>query len=126
MGQFAMHADGCDVGNLSMNMSVLPESVSFVSQQTSKPLIEWDWDVEHQDRRYEAKADARMHGAQPFEVDRKVLKEVVKEKMGFEVGRIKFLNSGESGQRVIGSISLTSCSFLPGTFHKVCPPDCYS
>lgn len=108
-----MHADGCDVpGNLSMNMSVLPDSVSLVSQQTSKPLIEWDWDVEHQDRRCEAAADARMHGAQPFEVDRKVLKEVVKEKMGSEVGRIKFLNSGELAQRVI-SRSRTDVLFFP-------------
>lgn len=91
-----MHADGCDASNnLFMNMSVLPDSVSFAPQQTSKPLIEWDWDVEHRDRKHEAEADARMHGAQPFEVDRKVLKDVVKEKMGSEVGRIKFLNSGE-------------------------------
>jgi hypothetical protein len=88
-------------------MSVPPDPVPLPSQPLPKPSMVWDWDVEHQDRRYEAEADAWMHGAQPFEVDRKVLKEVVKEKMGSEVGRIKFLNSGEC-TRIIRSISLTS------------------
>lgn len=58
-----------------------------------KPL-EWDWEVEHADRKREAKADAALHGAIPFQVDRKILKDVVREKMGVDVGRIAFLSSG--------------------------------
>lgn len=58
------------------------------------PLI-WDWPAEHEDRKAEKKADAALHGATPFEVDRKLLKDVVREKMGVEVGRIKFLSAGE-------------------------------
>lgn len=56
--------------------------------------LEWDWDIEHEDRRKEAKADAAMHGAAPFLVDRRVLKDVVTEKVGVDVGRISFLSSG--------------------------------
>jgi hypothetical protein len=58
-----------------------------------KPL-EWDWEVEHADRKREAKADAALHGAIPFQVDRKILKDVVRERMGVDVGRIAFLSSG--------------------------------
>ncbi|KAG7086800.1 hypothetical protein E1B28_002728 [Marasmius oreades] len=57
------------------------------------PLV-WDWDVEQKDRQREAKMDASVHGAIPFEVDRKILKDVVREKMGIEVGRIEFISSG--------------------------------
>lgn len=57
-------------------------------------ILEWNWDVEHVDRKLEAKADAALHGATPFEVDRRVLKDVVREKMGSEVVRIKFLSAG--------------------------------
>ena len=56
----------------------------------------WDWDVEHADRQAERKADAAVHGAIPFEVDRKLLKDIVQERMGAEVARIKFLGAGSS------------------------------
>jgi hypothetical protein len=56
--------------------------------------IEWNWDVEHADRRREAKTDASLHDAQPFQVDRRVLKDIVREKTHCEVGRITFLSSG--------------------------------
>ena len=59
-----------------------------------KPL-QWDWEYEHADRKNEAKADAALHGSIPFQVDRKVLKDVVREKMGLDVARITFLSSGE-------------------------------
>ena len=59
-----------------------------------KPAVEWDWDVEHADRKREAKAGASVHGAQPFLIDRKLLKDVVREKLDCEVGRITFLSSG--------------------------------
>jgi len=60
----------------------------------SRPPLVWDWDIEHADRKEEAKADAAIHGAPPFQVDRKLLKDIVQEKMGSEVARIKFLGAG--------------------------------
>ncbi|KAF5380784.1 hypothetical protein D9757_007105 [Collybiopsis confluens] len=62
--------------------------------QTGEESMEWDWDIEHADRKAETKADAVLHGALPFEVDRKLLKDVVREKMNEEVARIKFLSAG--------------------------------
>lgn len=78
---------------------VLPEPSSL---NNHKPMVavqslEWDWDVEHQDRRLENKADATLHNAHPFQVDRSVLKDVVREKSACPVARIKFLSSGTSG-----------------------------
>jgi len=35
-----------------------------------------------------------------FEVDRKILKDVVREKLGVDVGRITFLSSGEQQKRI--------------------------
>ena len=65
---------------------------------TSEPMttLEWDWDIEHADRKLEAKADAEWQSELPFQVDRKVLKDVVRERMGLEVGRIHFLSLGMS------------------------------
>ncbi len=60
----------------------------------AKPSLQWDWDIEHEDRKREARADASIHGAQPFQVDRKLLKDIVYEKMGVEVVRIRFLGAG--------------------------------
>lgn len=71
------------------------ESMGTDATEISTP-IEWDWDLEHEDRKKESRADATLHSAQPFLVDRKLLKDVVREKMGCEVGRITFLSSGES------------------------------
>ena len=62
----------------------------------AEPVLEWDWDVEHGDRKREAKADAAQHNAQPFLIDRKILKDVIREKMECEVARITFLSSGMS------------------------------
>ncbi len=56
--------------------------------------LEWDWDIEHEDRKAEAKADAAIHGATPFQVDRKLLKDIVHERMGAHVARIKYLGAG--------------------------------
>ncbi|KII84602.1 hypothetical protein PLICRDRAFT_179412 [Plicaturopsis crispa FD-325 SS-3] len=79
-------------GTLTDDKQVL-ESISEGVKLTGS-LLEWDWDTEHADRKREAKADAALHGAQPFQVDRRLLKDVVREKMGCEVGRITFLSSG--------------------------------
>ncbi|RXW22754.1 hypothetical protein EST38_g3099 [Candolleomyces aberdarensis] len=72
--------------NLSLNLA---ESLSF-----TEPPLAWDWDIEHEDRQRERRADAAMRDTTPFEVDRRLLKDVVREKMGIEVGRIKFLSAG--------------------------------
>ncbi|PIL27600.1 hypothetical protein GSI_10751 [Ganoderma sinense ZZ0214-1] len=68
-----------------------PLQVSGSSQETP---LEWDWDTEHEDRRAEARADAAVHNATPFQVDRKLLKDIVQERMGTQVARIKFLGAG--------------------------------
>lgn len=61
---------------------------------TDEPL-EWDWDIEAQDREREKKTDAALQGAAIFQVERRVLKDIVRERMDCEVGRIKFLSAGE-------------------------------
>ena len=73
--------------NFSLNLA---ESLSL-----AEPPLAWDWDIEHEDRQKERKADSAMRDTTPFEVDRRLLKDVVREKMGIEVGRIKFLSAGE-------------------------------
>ncbi|EPQ53549.1 hypothetical protein GLOTRDRAFT_116957 [Gloeophyllum trabeum ATCC 11539] len=82
--------EGCADTATIMNKSI----AAAAEEAARKPVIEWDWDVEHEDRKREKKADAAIHGAAPFEVDRRVLKDVVQEKMGTEVGRIVFLSAG--------------------------------
>ena len=72
----------------------MPGGVGDQKQPTKK--LEWDWDLEHQDRAQEAKADGAVHNAQPFLVDRRVLKDVVKDKFQIDVARIAFLTSGAS------------------------------
>ncbi|PPR03721.1 hypothetical protein CVT24_007369 [Panaeolus cyanescens] len=79
-----------DVASVPFEDSAAPQK----QQQSQRPPLEWDWTIEHADRKKERKADAALHGATPFEVDRKVLKDVVREKMGVEVGRIAFLSAG--------------------------------
>lgn len=72
--------------------------VDAAQQPVPRPLVEWDWDVEHADRAKEAESDraagqdAVTHG--PFQVDRRVLRDVVRERMGEEVGRIEYLSAG--------------------------------
>jgi hypothetical protein len=72
----------------------------------SGPVV-WDWAVEHADRAREKQADAaraKHHGSRAgagidhdvFDVDRKIMKDLVAEKMGEEVGRIVFVGSGMS------------------------------
>ncbi|KAF8137085.1 hypothetical protein EV363DRAFT_1414549 [Boletus edulis] len=86
--------------NMSLNgrgapADSLPGTVSLPPLPTTPCTpIEWDWDVEHEDRKREAKADAALHDEQPFHVDRRVLKDIVREKTRCEVGRITFLSSG--------------------------------
>jgi hypothetical protein len=64
----------------------------------AKPAaIEWDWGLEHVDRKREAKADSAVHGAPSFQVDRNILRDVVKERLECRVGRITFLSSGTRG-----------------------------
>ena len=85
----------------------------------SEPLV-WDWALEHADRKKEAKADAAVHGSPPFQVDRKLLKDIVHEKMSAEVVRITFLGAG--AYPVTDSVSCLThpIRVLLGTFHKAC------
>ena len=65
------------------------------STSPRRPPLQWNWEIEHADRKKERKADAALHGATPFEVDRRVLKDIVREKMGVDVGLITFLSAGK-------------------------------
>jgi hypothetical protein len=90
-------------------LRVLPsddESLQFDSLAANvptsrRPPLQWNWEIEHADRKKERKADAALHGATPFEVDRKVLKDIVREKMGVDVGLITFLSAGECSVNLI-------------------------
>ncbi|KAF7349426.1 hypothetical protein MSAN_01732500 [Mycena sanguinolenta] len=68
--------------------------------------LEWDWEIEHEDREREAQADAALHGAMPFEVDRRILRDVVMEHMKTPVARIVFLSAGTFHKAYL--ITLTS------------------
>ncbi|KAI1798114.1 hypothetical protein LXA43DRAFT_9309 [Ganoderma leucocontextum] len=92
-----------------------------VAESSQEPPLEWDWPIEHEDRRAEAKADAAVHNATPFQVDRKLLKDIVQERMGSQVARIKFLGAGtfhKDGQVAV----LDRCSALRPT---VCVYPCW-
>jgi hypothetical protein len=82
-----------DARNFCLNVD---QQHSQPTPTTTLPSLQWDWATEHADRKRESKADVVFHGASPFEVDRRVLKDVVREKMGVEVGRITFLSAGMS------------------------------
>ncbi|KAJ6571522.1 hypothetical protein B0H19DRAFT_1255490 [Mycena capillaripes] len=75
-------------------------------EPANAPPLEWDWDIEHADRKREAQADAALHGATPFEVNRRVLKDVVLEHMKTPVARIVFLSAGTFHKAYL--ITLTS------------------
>jgi hypothetical protein len=106
--------------DLSANPNDLASTYTSVEpldhELIKKTVLEWDWDIEHEDRRLEAKADALAHPQHPFDVDRKVLKDVVREKMGRDVARIKFLSSGKFGN--CRSFHHQANGLCAGTFHK--------
>jgi hypothetical protein len=85
-------------GAATTTTTTLPTLPTLPTLFTLDPTttLEWDWDIEHADRKLEAKADAEWQSELPFQVDRKVLKDVVRERMGLEVGRIHFLSLGKS------------------------------
>lgn len=87
-----------DARNFCLNTD---QQHSQLTPTTTLPPLQWDWVTEHADRKRESKADVALHGASLFEVDRRVLKDVVREKMGVEVGRITFLSAGMSPFRVL-------------------------
>ena len=81
----------------SQSSSLSASSVTLNSlPKPSTSVVQWDWDLEHTDRKREVKADSAVHGVQPFLVDRNLLRDVIREKLGCRVGRITFLNSGAS------------------------------
>lgn len=80
-----------------LNFSTLPGAALLTPvaiESATKQQLEWDWDSEHLDRKRESDADRSLHGSGPFEVDRKVLKDVVRERTSTDVARIKFLSAG--------------------------------
>ncbi|KAG6884926.1 hypothetical protein C0993_007190 [Termitomyces sp. T159_Od127] len=81
-----MQGDGHEV-------PLIPNADLSPTELRLEPL-QWSWEIEHADRKREAKADAAADGAAPFPVDRKVLKDVVREHRGIDVGRIEFLSAG--------------------------------
>lgn len=82
-------------------------------------MVEWDWNYEQADRKREAKADT-AHGVQPFLVDRNLLRDVIREKLGCRVGRITFLNSGALSWPLFPLPNDKGhASGIIGTFHKV-------
>ncbi|KAG8216577.1 hypothetical protein J3R82DRAFT_6761 [Butyriboletus roseoflavus] len=78
--------------------------------------IEWNWDVELADRRREAQAEAAVYDAQPFQVDRRVLKDILREKTHCEVGHITFLSAGRFCFLFLLPYPLNGPQ--SGTFHK--------
>ncbi|KAF9555649.1 hypothetical protein CPC08DRAFT_711882 [Agrocybe pediades] len=91
-----MHRNGHQLLASQTELTLTTEShpASPPRATAQRPPLVWDWTIEHEDRKKERKADAALHGATPFEVDRKILKDVVREKMGVEAGRIQFLSAG--------------------------------
>ncbi|KAG6879621.1 hypothetical protein C0992_000456 [Termitomyces sp. T32_za158] len=81
-----MHGNGHD-------LSLIPNQDFSPTEPRLEPL-QWSWEIEHADRQREVKADAAADGAALFPVDRKVLKDVVREHRGVDVGRIEFLSAG--------------------------------
>jgi hypothetical protein len=69
--------------------------MNIANTSSAKVLLQWNWEAEHEDRRKEARMDRAVHNAQPFQVDRRVLKDVAKEKLGIDVARIVYLSSGK-------------------------------
>ena len=99
------------------------DSMTMHPDLHSEGAVEWDWDIEHEDRKREREADTALHNqgatssACAFEVDRRVLKDVVREKMGVEVGRIRFLSAGGFLFLRYFMALLLIC-WVIGTFHK--------
>ncbi|KAI6006732.1 hypothetical protein EDC04DRAFT_2582861 [Pisolithus marmoratus] len=75
-----------------------PGTVPLPPPPASYIPVRWNHDEELADRRREADADsAAVHAAiQPLHVDRRVLRDIVREHVHAQVGRITFLSSGVS------------------------------
>ena len=98
-----------------------PSSFKLTTSNMTKPsAVEWDWNLEQADRKREAKADCAVHGVQPFQVDRNLLRDVIREKLGCRVGRITFLSSGASSWPLFPLPNDKGHALgIIGTFHKV-------
>ncbi|KAG1763292.1 hypothetical protein EDD22DRAFT_887499 [Suillus occidentalis] len=92
------HGDHVDA--VAQDTPLLPGTLPLPQPSTSMSPIQWDWDLEHHDRSLEAKADAALHGAQPFQVDRRVLKDVVREMTACEAYLVTLVDSRELVARV--------------------------
>ena len=94
-------------------LSITPGAVSSLHTVQGTPVkhLEWDWDAEYADRAREKRHDGSDTS---FQIDRRVLRDVVKEKLGVEVARIRFLSSGGQHQLCLSSDStLIALLFSP-------------
>jgi hypothetical protein len=106
------HKDNHTASDSAKTTTTSSSTLTMISTAPVAPLI-WSWPHEHADRKREREADESLHGrhgtthyiygshSMPFEVDRKLLKDLVREKMGDEVGRIEFMSAGMSPFLVI-------------------------
>ena len=103
-----MHQNGTKLVAIPSDDETLTANAS--ESASPRPPLQWNWETEHADRKKERKADTALHGATPFEVDRRVLKDIVREKMGVDVGLITFLSAGTcSASRIADNrLSLTN------------------
>ncbi|TDL14409.1 hypothetical protein BD410DRAFT_734132 [Rickenella mellea] len=79
--------EGRDTAEQAQAQAQAPERQQ---QQEEEEELTWDWSIDQADRAREAAAD----GDTPFPVDRHVLRDVVRERMGEDVVRISFISSG--------------------------------
>lgn len=86
--------DNAEVGDSDASALQQPSlSAAAQPEPAATPLkLEWDWDAELADREREIRHDGNDTS---FQVDRRVLRDVVKEKLGVEVAHIRFISSGK-------------------------------
>lgn len=112
-----MYLDGHPT--IQLNNHTPPNGITPITQ----PQLVWSWPIEHEDRQKERNADAASHHTRPFEVDRKILKDVVRENMGVDVGRIAFMSAGESRVSVhqfMSSLTNLMCRYISqGFFYSI-------
>ena len=116
-GQIATDFAKTPVSTTTSSASATGSHPTMITTAPLSPMI-WSWTREHADRRREREADEGLHGRHgathyiygshsvPFEVDRRLLRDSVREKMGEEVGGIEFLSAGVC-------VFLSWCFFFP-------------
>jgi hypothetical protein len=84
--------------------SLLASTPAIATESPPDKPLEWDWAEEHADRARERASDAAKArladsadalALPPFDVDRRVLRDVVAEHMRAPVARIRFIGAGK-------------------------------